>query len=69
MAVGDIVGNVHILEIARHAAKDAEREKKSIYEFWCKEEERVNYYEERFVIRAEEHHQAEIVKRQMQMQT
>lgn len=67
MAVGDSNGSLHIIEIARHASKDTEREKKSIYEFWCKEEERVSYYNGRFEIRSEEHHQNEIKRRMGQM--
>ena len=62
-AAGDIVGNVHIFEVARHSVNDVEREKKSIYDFWCKERTRVEYYEERYKVRAEEYHQAELQKR------
>lgn len=69
MAVGDSNGSLHIIEVARHSLKDSDRdkEKKSIYEFWCKEEERVRYYENRFTIRAEEHHQNEVKRRMNQM--
>ena len=67
MAVGDSNGYVHIIEIARHASKDTEREKKSIYEFWCKEEERVAYYNSRFEVRSEEYRQNEMKKRLNQM--
>ena len=66
LAAGAVVGNVHIFEVARHSVPDVEREKKSIYDFWCKEKARVEYYEERFKIRADEHHQAELLKRQNQ---
>lgn len=64
IATGDIKGNVHIIEIHRHASKDTEREKKTIYEFWSKEEERVTYFADRFEKRSEEFRQAEIVRRQ-----
>ena len=69
MAIGDSNGSVHIVEVARHGLKDSDRdkEKKSIYEFWCKEEERVRYYENRVLVRAEEHHQNEVKKRMNQM--
>ena len=67
MAIGDSNGSLHIIEIARHASKETERERKSIYEFWCKEEERVSYYNERFKIRAEEYQQNELKKRMIQM--
>mmetsp|Transcript_23916 Transcript_23916/g.23672 ORF Transcript_23916/g.23672 Transcript_23916/m.23672 type:complete len:382 (+) Transcript_23916:371-1516(+) len=66
LATGDIKGNVHIIEIHRHASKDMEREKKTIYEFWCKEEERVSYFAERFEVRSEEFRQQEILRRQQQ---
>jgi WD40 repeat protein len=66
VAVGDSMGSVHILEIARQNTKDTEREKKTMYEFWCKEEKRVGYFEERFTTRAEEAQKAEMLKYQME---
>lgn len=66
VAVGDYLGNVHVLEVARQTPKDLEREKKTIYGFWSSEEERVKYFEERFEIRAEEFQQAEMERRLQQ---
>lgn len=55
------MGDVHIMEIARHTSKDIEREKRSMYEFWQREEQRVGYYEDRFTVRAEQATRAELM--------
>lgn len=60
MAIGDAIGIVHIMEITRHISQNLEREKRSIAEFWQKEEQRVTYYEDRFSIRADEANRMEL---------
>jgi dynein intermediate chain 3, axonemal len=68
MAIGDNNGSLHIIEFTRqNKENERDREKKSIYEFWCKEEERVAYYNSRFEIRAEEFQENEMKKRMNEM--
>jgi WD40 repeat protein len=54
VAIGDSTGVVHILEIPRNLAKGPDSEKRLIYEFWEREEQRVFYFAKRFEIRQEE---------------
>ena len=55
LAVGDMLGNIHILEVPRNISKkDHPGEKSTIEKFWEEEERRVKYYQERFAIRAQE---------------
>ena len=55
LAVGDVSGNVHILEVPRNISKkDHPGEKSTIQKFWNEEERRVKYYRERFAMRQQE---------------
>mmetsp|Transcript_7928 Transcript_7928/g.15397 ORF Transcript_7928/g.15397 Transcript_7928/m.15397 type:complete len:653 (-) Transcript_7928:2089-4047(-) len=60
VAVGDSTGVVHILEIPRNLSKGPDSEKRMIYEFWEREEERVSYFNKRFEIRQEEARRREL---------
>lgn len=60
VAIGDSTGVVHILEIPRNLSRGPDSEKRMIYEFWEREEERVSYFEKRFEIRQEEARKREL---------
>lgn len=54
LALGDSAGNVHILEVPTSLSKKHNKERHTMYAFWEREEQRIEYYKERFVIRQEE---------------
>lgn len=52
-AIGDKEGSVHILELPTTLFRIIGDEIKSMEEFWKREVERVQYFEQRFELRAE----------------
>jgi hypothetical protein len=54
VALGDSAGAVHIIEIPASLSKKNKQERKFMQQFWEREQQRIEYYKERFEIRAEE---------------